>query len=348
MTGSDSRAAQGTLVPAGHPRSEHHGVPWPRGHAVGRVHHGSQPSVHRRALGTQVRRPCHQRRVREYRRPSRCRARRFPGRHRPRGRSRSCRIRRTHRMGLLGPRASRGRHDPSRGCARRQDRGDVRRRQRTERHADHRRPVLRRCGAPSPAALLRGSGRQPHVRGTAHRTAPWYHPGPPGTRGRRSRRHDLELPSDHRLLQGGPGSGGRLHARPQAGSADGPRLGAAGAGGRGSGHPGRRDQHRPGRPGDRRVSGLPSWHRQGVVHRIHQGGATSRRRMRRVAAAGDPGTGRRVRRRRSRGRRPRRERGTVLHGQPAEQRSDLLREHQDPGPAQQVLGSGRVLYGDGP
>ncbi|MFI6359023.1 aldehyde dehydrogenase family protein [Streptomyces sp. NPDC050743] len=54
--------------------------------------------------------------------------------------------------------------------------------------------------------------------------------------------------------------------------------------------------------------------------------------MRRVAAASGPGSGRQLRRSRPRRRRPHRERRAVLCGQSAEQRSDLLREYQDPGP----------------
>lgn len=314
----------------------------------GRVHHGSPPSVHRRTLGARVRRPRHRRRVRQYRRSPRHRPGRLPGRHRPSGRSRACRIRRTDRLGLLDHRTSRRRHDPSGGRARCQERGDVHRCQRAERHADHGRPVLRRRGAISPVALLRGTCRRDGVRRTACRAAPWHHPGPPGTHRRRGCRHDLELPPDHRLLQDCPGAGGRVRARPQAGTGDGPRLGAAGAGGRGGGPPRRRDQHRSWRARHRRVSGLPPRRRPGVVHRLHPSGPPSGRRVRRVATTSDPGTGRQVRRRRPRRRRPRRGPRAVLHGRSAQQRSDLLREYEGPGPEQQVRRSGRVLHDDGP
>ena len=84
---------------------------------------------------------------------------------------------------------------------------------------------------------------------------------------------------------------------------------------------------------------------QGGVHRVDAGGPENRRRLRRTAAAGHAGTGRKVQRDRAAGRRPGRDvqgADPLLH---AQHRADLLHLHPDPGPGHPLRRGGGHGHG---
>jgi hypothetical protein len=201
--------------------------------------------------------------------------------------------------------------------------------QRAERDAyRHRRATGRRIPRHR-APLPRWPPGRGQLRGRTTRRARRHHDRAPRANRRGRRDRPVELPADPGLVQIRARPDRGVHHRAEALTRNGAGRVPVRGGRRGRRHPAWCDQHRPGRPGDRRLPGPAPRRGQGRLHRLHRRGPAHRGNLRPPAPPGDPGTGRQVGRDRPRRRRPRpgQDRQRPVRGHSAQQRADLLPRH---------------------